>query len=102
MPNDSLPSLSPEQIAAVAAGDGFAYWEDPETHRLYLIVDKGVAPAPTEEYFRAKIAVGITESERGESRPWDSEMMKRELRVRFKSKKRLSDAKNSPHPCCGA
>lgn len=87
MPNDSLPSLTPEQIAAVAAGDGFAYWEDPKTHRMYLIVDESVAPAFRDEYVRVKIAEADAEFARGEGEPWNLEAMKTQLRDRYAKRK---------------
>ena len=74
--------VTPEQVAAVEAGNGFAHAEDPTTHRLYLLVEQGQAPTLSDDYFRQKIAEGLAEAERGECQPWDVEVMKAELRRR--------------------
>ena len=75
--------LTPEQVSAVEAGNGFAHAEDPVTHRTYLLVEQGRAPTLSDEYFRQKIEEGLAESDRGESRPWDVEDLKVDLRRRF-------------------
>jgi hypothetical protein len=71
--------ITPEQLAAVAAGSGFAHVVDPATHRVYLLVEQGKAPTLSDDYFREKIAVGIAERERGECQPWDVEQLKADL-----------------------
>jgi len=78
--------LTPEQVAAVQAGNGVAHAEDPATHRVYLLVDQGQAPILSDEYLRAKIAAGLAEADRGESQPWDLEAMKTDLRRRHAEK----------------
>ena len=75
--------ITPEQLAAVAAGNGFAHVEDPTTRRVYLLVEQGEAPTLSDEYFRAKIAEGIAESDRGECQSWNVEELKSELRRRL-------------------
>jgi hypothetical protein len=75
-------SITPEQLAAVAAGNGFAHIEDPSTHRIYLLVEQGKAPTLSDDYFREKIAAGIAERDRGECRPWDVEQLKADLHLR--------------------
>jgi hypothetical protein len=74
--------VTPEQVAAVAAGNGFAHAEDPITHRVYLLVEQGQAPNLADDYFRQQLAEGLAESERGESEPWDVAAMKSDLRRR--------------------
>ncbi len=74
--------LSPEQIAAIQAGGGVAHVEDPTTHRVYLLVEQGRAPTLSDDYFRAKVAAGLAEADRGESQPWDVEALKADLRGR--------------------
>jgi hypothetical protein len=74
--------ITPEQLAAVAAGNGFAHIEDPATHRVYLLVEQGKAPALSDDYFREKIAAGMAERDRGECQPWDVEHLKADLRRR--------------------
>ncbi len=74
--------ITPDQIAAVAAGNGFAHVEDPATHRIYLLVDQGQAPTLSDDYFRQKVAAGLAEADRGECQPWDIETLKTELKNR--------------------
>ena len=75
-------SITPDQLAAVTAGSGFAHVEEPVTHRVYLLVDQGAAPTLSDDYFREKIAAGIAERDRGECQPWDAEQLKNDLRRR--------------------
>lgn len=75
--------ITPEQLAAVAAGNGFAHIEDPATHCVYLLVEQGKAPQLSDHYFREKIAAGIAERDRGECQPWDVERLKADLRRRY-------------------
>lgn len=63
--------VTPEQIAAISAGNGFAHAEDPATHRVYLLVEQGKAPTLSDEYFRQKLADGVAEADRGECRAWN-------------------------------
>lgn len=74
--------ITPEQLAAVLAGNGFAHVEDPATHRVYLLVEQGKAPTLSDDYFREKIAAGIAERDRGECQVWDVEQLKSDLRRR--------------------
>jgi hypothetical protein len=74
--------ITPDQLAAVAAGNGFAHVEDPATHRVYLLMEQGKAPTLSDDYFREKIAAGIAERDRGECQPWDVEQLKADLRRR--------------------
>jgi hypothetical protein len=74
--------ITPDQLAAVAAGNGFAHVEDPATHRVYLLVEQGKAPTLGDDYFRDKIAAGIAERDRGECQPWDVDQLKADLRQR--------------------
>jgi len=76
---DNHTLLTPEQVSAVEAGNGFAHAEDPVTHRVYLLVEQGRAPTLSDDYFRRKIAEGMAEADRGESQPWDVEAMKADL-----------------------
>ncbi len=82
MSTPSHTHVTPEQVAAVEAGNGFALAEDPTTRRIYLLVEQGQAPTLSDDYFRQKIADGLAEAERGECQPWDVEVMKAELRRR--------------------
>jgi hypothetical protein len=53
----SLPApLTPDQIAAVQAGGGFARFEDPTTHRVYFVVEQSEPSTLDDDYVRQKIA----------------------------------------------
>jgi hypothetical protein len=82
MSTSGYVAITPEQLAAVAAGNGFAHVEDPATHRVYLLVEQGAAPTLSDDYFREKVAAGIAERDRGECQPWNVEQLKAELRRR--------------------
>ncbi len=75
-------TITPEQLAAVSAGNGFAHIEDPASHRIFLLVEQGKGPTLSDDYFREKIAAGIAELDRGECQPWDVEQLKADLRRR--------------------
>jgi len=79
MSSFSPTHLTPEQVAAVAAGGGIAHAEDPTTHRTYLLVEQGKAPTLSDDYFRHKVAEGLAEADQGMCEPWDVEIMKAEL-----------------------
>jgi hypothetical protein len=87
---DQHTFVTPAQVAAVAAGNGFAHVEDPTTQRVYLLVDQGQAPTLSEDYFRQKVAEGLAEADRGECRPWDIEAMKADLIRRHGQQANLS------------
>jgi len=84
MENNKPTFLTPEQVFAVEAGNGFAHAEDPLTRRVYLLVDQGRAPTLSDDYFRQKLAEGLAEADRGESQPWDIEALKADLRANAK------------------
>ncbi len=86
MEASSSAPITPEQLAAVQEGGGFALVEDLETHRVYLLIEQGQAPTLDDDYFREKLAEGIAESERGESKPWDVCALKDDLRRRHTAK----------------
>jgi hypothetical protein len=71
--------ITPEQLAAVSAGNGFAHIEDPASHRVFLLVEQGSAPTLSDDYFRERIAAGIAERDRGECQVWDVEQLKADL-----------------------
>jgi hypothetical protein len=79
MASSDLPPLTPEQIAALTAGNGFAHVEDPETHRKYLVVDQGAAPTLAEEYVKKKVLDGISELDSGLGKTWDPDSIREQL-----------------------
>jgi len=86
MPDTPDLTLTPDQVAAVTAADGFAHATDPVTKRTYLVVDQGVAPTFEDEYLRSMIQEGLDQLDRGESRPWDANELKEELRRRYRQR----------------
>ena len=55
--------LTSEQLAAVQAGDGVSRVEDPNTHRVYLLIEQSVSPMIDDEYVRAKIEEAYAEGD---------------------------------------
>jgi hypothetical protein len=76
-------ALTPEQIAVINEGGGFARVEDPTTHRIFLLIEQPAAPTLDDDYVREKLAEARAESERGDVADWDVEKLKRELRDRL-------------------
>jgi len=114
-------AMTPEQLAAVQAGQGVAHVQDPNTQRVYILIEQGLIeqgfieqgfieqglieqglieqglagqgltekkqqPTLSENYFREKLAKGVAESERGESKPWNINELKDDLRRRYAAK----------------
>lgn len=85
--NNPVPiAMTPEQLAAVQAGQGVAHVQDPNTQRVYILIEQGQQPTLSDDYFREKIAEGLAESERGESKPWNVNERKDDLRRRYAAK----------------
>ena len=72
-------SLTPEQLAAVQAGNGFARVEDPNTHRIYILIEQSGTPTISDDYVRGKIDEAYAEGDVG---PLDMEVIKAEFRRR--------------------
>jgi hypothetical protein len=83
-PSVQIP-LTPELTAAVHAGGGFAQVEDPNTHRVYFLIEQTVltkqAAPPTidDNYVREKIAEAYAD---GEFEPLDMAAIKAEFHRR--------------------
>ncbi|MGD9635790.1 MAG: hypothetical protein AB7G28_21915 [Pirellulales bacterium] len=75
--------VTPEQVAAISAGNGFAHAEDPATHRVYLLVEQQQAPTLPDEYFRQELVDGVAEADRRECRPWNVDDLKADLMRRL-------------------
>ena len=72
-------ALTPEQLAAINAGGGFARCEDPTTHVQYQLIQC----EPTtidDDYIREKLAEAKADMDRGDYAEWDVDEIKRELR----------------------
>src|SRR4051794_34897074 len=73
-------SLTPEQIAAINAGGGFALCRDPSTHIQYQLIQVGPATI-NDEYIRTKIEEAY--ADRSGIRPLDMPAIKAELNRRL-------------------
>jgi hypothetical protein len=86
---DSIDSLSqipltPEQLAAVAAGGGWARVKDPNTDRVFLIAEE-VETAVDDDYLRKKIDEAYEDAARsGGFQPLDMRQIKAELHRRIR------------------
>jgi hypothetical protein len=84
----SYPHLTPEQREAIVASGGLPiHIEDPETHKLYVLLEQSAAI--DDSYIRDELAKGIAEIEAGERVEWDPE------RVKLEGRRRLAARKNS-------
>ena len=85
--NNPVPiAITPEQLAAVQARQGVAHVQDPNTQRVYILIEQGQQSTLSDDYFREKLAEGLAESERGESKPWNVNELKDDLRRRYAAK----------------
>jgi hypothetical protein len=75
--------VTPEQVAAVQAGDGFARVEDPSTHRVYFLIEQTGPIILGDDYFREKIDEAYTE---GGIQPLDMAKVKAEFQLRQASR----------------
>ncbi len=71
-------------------GQGIAHLQDPKTRRTYLLIEQGQQPSLSDDYFCEKLNEGISEAERGESKCWDVEALKSDLRDRYSSEQSKS------------
>jgi hypothetical protein len=84
----SYPQLTPEQRQAIAASGGVPIQlEDPETHKLYVLIERRADIALNDEYIREELSKGIAALEAGERVPWDPERVKQEGRRRLAARK---------------
>jgi hypothetical protein len=73
--------LTPAQRQAlVAQPDALVYIADPQTRKIYLLVEQGRFPELEEEYIRDRLEEGFAAIERGEVEDWDSASIKAEGR----------------------
>lgn len=87
---EAIPlALTPEQLAALAAGQAVVHAQDPQTKRRYTLIDEEPQRLTVDE-LRAMLQEAVDESDRGECRPWDVEEVKEELR------RRLASRQNTP------
>jgi hypothetical protein len=84
-----LNPLTPQQIAALEAGDGLMVGQDPTTHRTYLLIEQ-VEPTLSEDYIRGKLDEAQASIDRGAAVDWDVEEIKAEVRQRISQQGRPS------------
>lgn len=77
-----LNPLTPQQVAALEAGNGLMVGEDPATHRVYMLIEQ-VAPSIDDAYVQEKLAEAQASIDRGESADWDVEEIKAVVRQRL-------------------
>ena len=75
--------LTPEQLAAINAGDGCARCEDPASHVVYLLIKQADPAAVDDDYIREKIEEAYADIQTGNFAEWDVEEVKRKLRERL-------------------
>ncbi|MEX2316227.1 MAG: hypothetical protein WD669_03680 [Pirellulales bacterium] len=81
--------LTAEQLAAIAAGGGWARVKDPNTQRVFVIAEE-IPPTVDDAYFREKIEEAYADAaESGGFQPLDMTAIKAELERRL-------NAKNAP------
>lgn len=78
--------LTPEQLAAIAAGGGWARVKDPNTQRVYVLVEQP-EPAVDDDYVREKIDEAYADAAlSGGFQPFDAAAIKAELQRRLDNK----------------
>ena len=75
-------ALTPEQLAAIKAGGGFAHFEDTKNHVHYHLVQYE-PPTLDDDYIREKLAEAQASIDRGDVADWNVEELKREFREAF-------------------
>jgi hypothetical protein len=78
------PQLTPEQRQAIAASGGLPiHIEDPDTHKIYVLVEQPQGLALDDEYIRHELSKGIAALEADGRIRWDPERIKQEGRRRL-------------------
>jgi glucan phosphorylase len=89
MENAQFLPLTPEQVAAVTAGGGFARCEDPNTHVVYELI-RHCESTIDDDYVRQKLAEAEDDMKHGRCAEWNLDEVKRELRDRLAAKQSSS------------
>jgi hypothetical protein len=75
------PQLTPEQLQAIATSGGLPVQvEDPDTHKIYVIVEHQEAAHLDGKYISRELEKGLAALDAGERVPWDPERIKQEGR----------------------
>jgi hypothetical protein len=72
-------ALTPEQIAAINAGGGFAHCEDPTSHVHYHLIQYEPPTHDDDDYIREKLAEAQADIDRGDVAEWNLAEIKRDL-----------------------
>jgi hypothetical protein len=78
--------LTPEQLAAVEAGGGYAQCQDPKSHVIYHLIQQPEPSAIDDDYVREKIEEAYADIARNGFRPLDMSAIKAELHRRIRAK----------------
>jgi hypothetical protein len=84
-----IAPLTPEQLAAITAGGGFARCEDPTTHVQYQLIQIEKTSID-DEYIREKLAEAQADIDRGDCAEWNVDEIKREVYERLAKRQRGS------------
>jgi hypothetical protein len=76
-------ALTPDQLAAVKAGGGYARCEDPQTHVVYHLIQQSESPTIDDDYVREKLAEAYADIQNGRFAPWNVDEIKQELQKRL-------------------
>jgi hypothetical protein len=71
------PQLTSEQRQAITASGGLPIRiEDPDTHKIYVLMEQPGHDLPDDDYVRTELSKGIAALEAGERVAWDPERIK--------------------------
>jgi len=80
METPSPAPLTPEQLAAINSGDGYARFIDPTTRVVYHLIKQSEPPAIDDQYVREKLAEAQADVDRGDVAEWNLTEVKQEVR----------------------
>ncbi len=76
-------ALTPDQLAALIAGGGYARCEDPKTHIVYHLIQQPEPSTIDDDYVREKLAEAYADIEKNGLKPLDMADIKAELQRRL-------------------
>lgn len=80
----TIPALTPEMRQALDASGGLPIQvTDPQTQKVYLLMEQEPADKAYEEYVRRELDKGLADIDAGRVVAWDPERIKREGRERL-------------------
>jgi hypothetical protein len=83
-----LLQLTAEQLRAIAASGGLPIQvEDPDTHKIYLLIEQSPDAQLDGAYIRDELAKGLAAIEAGGRIPWEPERIKQEGRRRLAARR---------------